>query len=112
MIWRSEGHGCLRICYGFVAERAIFDAVITLHTEGDYIRADGFLSKVDLTYNDYKSLYEYIKTITDKDIVFEVILSAAHLYRYMFKKLQYKIIEERPSVTFDGYKSLLVRVRI
>lgn len=112
MFWKHEEKNGLTVVYGFTSVKQNFDAVWTLHDEGDQIRANGFLSTIKLDRVDYKVLFEYAKKIISKPLVFEVTLPAARLYKSLFAELNYTIVEEKPGKTFDGYDSLLVKVTI
>ena len=112
MLWRHETTNYLTMLYGFKSQRSSFDAIVTLYHEGSVVRCRGFLSKARLTLSDYNDLFKYVQKVVKTDLVFEVLESTARLYRRMFRNASYTIIDEKISTTFDGYKSLLLRVRL
>lgn len=113
MIWKHDTRGDIIMVYGFAkANTGAFDAIVTLHKEDGAMRCHGFLSKVKMTRQRYESLFKYVQGIVQCDIIIEAEMPAARLYRFMFKALRYEIVSEQPCVTFDGYKSVLVRVKI
>lgn len=113
MIWKHDTRGDVVMVYGFAkANTGAFDAILTLHKEDGAMRCHGFLSKAKMRIEDYHKLFKYVRGIIACDIILEAEMPAARLYSYMFKAMNFKIVSEVPSTTFDGYKSVLVRVRI
>jgi len=112
IIWKHDSCGQITMVYGFSEDKPAYDVVLTLQHKTEATICHGFMSKIILTGNDYKDLFDYVKSITNKDIVMDVIPAAHVLYRHMFRGKGYSIIQETKATSFDGYEISRIRVSL
>lgn len=113
MKWRHHKKNSITMVYGFERDDTFYDVVLTLHKEKDLTHLYGFLSRIPLDQEKYKSLYDYIQNLIETpSIQLEIVPALIPIYKHNLSGLSYEISEQKESQLFSGQKCVVFKVKM